>query len=94
MTMALKERHNVMLVNLDSISSVIPPSGLRNTILSSLEDSKRTLVPHFQQTAQCQFKYHVALEGDKVADILKNKELWSVVVTVAEVTNNKRVLEL
>ena len=67
---------------------------LWHSILSSLQHTKGTLVAHLDQAAQSELEHHTALEGDKVANILQQEEAWSVVVTVAEVGDNKGVLEL
>ena len=72
----------------------LPPPGLRDAILSSLEYGKGTLVSHPQETSKGQLENHALLEGDKVTNILEDEEFWSIVVTVAEVTDNQRVLEL
>lgn len=47
-----------------------------------LENTKRTLVAHPNQTAERQLQDHGALEGHKVPHVLQQEELWSVVITV------------
>ena len=58
-----------------------------------LQHPKGALVAHTDEAAQSKLQDHAALEGDKVPYILKQEELWPVVVAVAQVRCNKRVLE-
>ena len=51
------------------------------------------LITHLNQTAKGQLQDHTVLEGDKVSHILQEEESWAVVLTVAEVRDNKRVLQ-
>lgn len=67
---------------------------LGNSVTASLQDSKRALVAHTDQTSQRQFQHNAALERDKVPDVFQDKVARTVVITVAEVTGNERILEL
>lgn len=67
----------------------LPPPGLWYSVLASLQDPKGALVAHLDQTAERQLQDHALLEGDKVTNILQQKEPWSVVVTVAEVGHHQ-----
>ena len=60
--------------------------------MSSLQYSKCTLVPHPDQTTEGQLENHTLLKRDKIPYILKKKELGSVIITIAQITDNKRVL--
>ena len=51
------------------------------------------LVAHLDQTAESEFQDQAPLEGDKVSHVLKQEEPRSIVVAVAEVGGNQRVLE-
>ncbi len=72
----------------------LPATCLRDTILACLQHTKGALIPHLEQTLQGQLQNHVLFEGHKVADIFQQEEAWPIIVTVAEVTDNQRVLEL
>lgn len=56
-----------------------------------LQNPKRALVAHPNQTAERQLQDHGALEGDKVPDVLQQEELWSVVITVTARRKKKRL---
>merc|ERR1712117_852345 len=70
------------------------PPGLGHTIVACLQYLKPHLISHLDQCSQDQFEHHSTLILNQVTDILKDKELWSVEITVGQVSGNQRVLEL
>ena len=63
------------------------------TVVAGLEDAEGALVAHADQAAHGQLEDHVALEGDKVADVLQDEEARPVEVAVAQVGDDQRVAE-
>ena len=61
--------------------------------MPGLQHPEGALVPHTNEAAQSKLQDHAAFEGDKVPYILKQEELRTVVVAVAQISCNKRVLE-
>lgn len=65
-----------------AVISGISAKSLHQKSHTHLENTKRTLVAHPNQTAQGQLQHHGALEGHKVPHVFQQEELWSVVITV------------
>lgn len=67
---------------------ILPSTGLRDSITTSLKNTKRTLVAHSEQTSQGEFQHYALFECHKISYIFKNKEAWSIVVTVRKIRDN------
>ena len=70
----------------------VPASRLRHAVAAGLENAERALVAHAHETTQGQLQNHALLERDKVAHILEEEVTGPVVVAVAQVAGDQRVL--
>ena len=82
------------LLSWSSSEDDCPPPCLGNSKLTSLKYGKTALITHLDQSCQAQLQDHALLVDGKVLDVLKDKVLWSVIIAVARVGQNKTVLEL
>ena len=69
-----------------------PASCLRHAVAAGLENAERALVTHAHETTQGQLQDHALLERDKVPHVLEEKVARAVVVAVAQVARDQRVL--
>ena len=70
-----------------------PSSCLRNSITSSLQNSKCTLIAHRGQTTKRKLQNHAPLEGHEIAHIFQQEKSWTVVITVTQVGGNQGILQ-
>lgn len=71
----------------------IPAAGLRHPKCTSLQHSKPTLVPHFGEASQGQFKNNTTFESNKIANIFHYYKPRPVKITIREKCDHKRVLK-
>jgi len=90
----LRFREQRKLLSRSSGEDDCSSSGLSNSILASLENSKAALVTHLDEGRQAQLQHHSLLVAGEVLDVLQYEVFGSVVVAVAEVGGDKTVLEL
>ena len=70
----------------------LPAPSLWDAVAAGLQNAEGALVAHAHKTAKRQLEHHALLERHKVAYVLEEEIARAVVVTVAEVAGNQRVL--
>ena len=91
MTKALSDDETYDL-DLGGSSGDVPAACLRDAVVSRLQDPERALVAHADETAEGQLENEALLERHEVAHVLEQEEAGPVVVAVAEVAGDQRVL--